>query len=181
MRTTRCGKRKWIAGRVLEGDVSIALALLEDPHRSASFGRFCCSHGSRPHADFAPNVSCGVTAVSLRDTQQWGRPHGPRAAPQLQESGGYPGAQQIHNRDLKNIFKGASIRAATAEPTFREFCPALLAKGMRPPMARLTLAREIRRHRFALRTASLSINYAPLWTNRKSHRSRASDRTMVAS
>jgi hypothetical protein len=39
------------------------------------------------------------------------------------------GLNKNHNHDLKNIFKGAAIRAA--------------AKGMNPPMARLTLARKI--------------------------------------
>src|SRR6266849_4053418 len=53
------------------------------------------------------------------------------------------GLNKNHNHDLKNIFKGAAIRAAAAEETFQEFYGALLAKGMKPPMARLTLARKI--------------------------------------
>jgi hypothetical protein len=35
------------------------------------------------------------------------------------------------------------MRAAAAEEVFQEFYAALLAKGMKPPMARLTLARKI--------------------------------------
>jgi transposase len=48
-----------------------------------------------------------------------------------------------HNPDLKNIFKGAAIRAATVPGPFQEFYAALVATGMKPTMARLTLARKI--------------------------------------
>ena len=48
-----------------------------------------------------------------------------------------------HNHDLKNIFKGAAIIAATKAGPFQEFYAALVAKGIRPEMARLTLARKI--------------------------------------
>jgi len=53
------------------------------------------------------------------------------------------GATKHHNRDLKNIFKGAAIRAAAVIGPFQEFYAALVARGMKPPMARLTLARKI--------------------------------------
>jgi transposase len=53
------------------------------------------------------------------------------------------GLNKNHNHDLKNIFKGAAIRAAAVAGPFQEFYAALLAKGMQPPMARLTLARKI--------------------------------------
>ena len=48
-----------------------------------------------------------------------------------------------HNHDLKNVFKGAATRAAAVEKPFQEFYESLLAKGLKPPMARLTLARKI--------------------------------------
>src|ERR1700726_4746871 len=48
-----------------------------------------------------------------------------------------------HNPDLKNIFKGAAIRAAVVPGPFQQFYAALLAAGMKPTMARLTLARKI--------------------------------------
>ena len=48
-----------------------------------------------------------------------------------------------HNHELKNIFKGAAIIAATKAGPFQEFYAALVAKGIRPEMARLTLARKI--------------------------------------
>jgi transposase len=53
------------------------------------------------------------------------------------------GLNRNHNHELKNIFKGAAIIAATKAGPFHEFYAALVAKGMRPEMARLTLARKI--------------------------------------
>jgi transposase len=53
------------------------------------------------------------------------------------------GLNTNHNHDLKNLFKSAAIIAAHKPGPFREFYAALLAKGIRPEMARLTLARKI--------------------------------------
>jgi transposase len=53
------------------------------------------------------------------------------------------GLNQNHNHDLKNIFKGAATRAAAVAGPFQEFHAALVARGMKPTMARLTLARKI--------------------------------------
>jgi transposase len=53
------------------------------------------------------------------------------------------GLNQNHNHDLKNLFKGAAVIASTKPGPFREFYSRLLAKGMQPEMARLTLARKI--------------------------------------
>jgi transposase len=47
------------------------------------------------------------------------------------------------NHDLKNLFKGAAVVAATKPGPFEEFYAKLLAQGMRSEMARLTLARKI--------------------------------------
>jgi transposase len=47
------------------------------------------------------------------------------------------------NHDLKNLFKGAAIVASSKPGPFQEFYAALLTKGIRPEMARLTLARKI--------------------------------------
>jgi transposase len=47
------------------------------------------------------------------------------------------------NHDLKNLFKSAATIASVKPGPFREFYTALVAKGMRPEMARLTLARKI--------------------------------------
>ena len=53
------------------------------------------------------------------------------------------GLNQNCNHDLKNLFKGAAIVASSKPGPFQEFYTALLSKGIRPEMARLTLARKI--------------------------------------
>ena len=53
------------------------------------------------------------------------------------------GLNQNHNHDLKSIFKGAANKAGSAKGPFHDFYSALLAHGMKPTMARLTLARKI--------------------------------------
>jgi transposase len=53
------------------------------------------------------------------------------------------GLNANHNHDLKNIFKGAATRAAVVSGPFQQFYATLLAGGMKPSMARLTLARKI--------------------------------------
>jgi len=44
---------------------------------------------------------------------------------------------------MKNLFKSTATAASVREGVWREFYLGLLAKGMRPEMARLTLARKI--------------------------------------
>src|SRR6516164_7998183 len=53
------------------------------------------------------------------------------------------GLNENHNHDLKDIFKGAAMRASTAAGPLHDFYENLLAKGRKPTMARLTLARKI--------------------------------------
>ena len=53
------------------------------------------------------------------------------------------GLNTNHNPDLKNIFKGAATRAAVAAGPLQEFYTALVTRGMKPHLARLTLARKI--------------------------------------
>jgi transposase len=53
------------------------------------------------------------------------------------------GLNENCNHDVKNLLKGAAIIASTKPGPFQEFYTALLAKGIRPEMARLTLARKI--------------------------------------
>ena len=48
-----------------------------------------------------------------------------------------------HNHDLKNIFKGAAPRAAATAGPLQNFYEACVARGMKPHLARLTLARKI--------------------------------------
>jgi transposase len=53
------------------------------------------------------------------------------------------GLSDNHNHDLKNLFKGAALSASSRPGPLYDFYVALLEKGMRPTMARLTLARKI--------------------------------------
>ena len=53
------------------------------------------------------------------------------------------GLNDNHNKDLKSLFKSAAISASTSPGPLRDFYVALLEKGMRPTMARLSLARKI--------------------------------------
>jgi transposase len=53
------------------------------------------------------------------------------------------GLNQNHNHEMKEIFKSAAISASCGAGPFRDFYDRLLAKGMKPEMARLTLARKV--------------------------------------
>jgi transposase len=53
------------------------------------------------------------------------------------------GLNDNHNKDLKSLFKSAAISASTRPGPLHDFYAARIAKGMRPTMARLTLARKI--------------------------------------
>ena len=53
------------------------------------------------------------------------------------------GLNKDHNHDLKGLFKATATMASMRPGPFREFYLGLLAKGMKPAMARLTLARKI--------------------------------------
>jgi transposase len=53
------------------------------------------------------------------------------------------GLNRNHNHDPKNLFKSVATVAAAKAGPFQEYYHALVAKGMRPEMARLTLARKI--------------------------------------
>src|ERR1700716_2786939 len=53
------------------------------------------------------------------------------------------GLNENHNHDLKDIFKGAATRVSSSSGPLRDFYEALLAKGRKPTMARLTLTRKI--------------------------------------
>jgi len=53
------------------------------------------------------------------------------------------GLNANHNHEMKEIFKSAATSASRCAGPLRDFYEALLAKGMKPEMARLTLARKI--------------------------------------
>ena len=48
-----------------------------------------------------------------------------------------------HNHDLKNLFKSAATTSSGSHGAFGQFYENLLIKGMKPELARLTLARKI--------------------------------------
>ena len=53
------------------------------------------------------------------------------------------GLNQNHNHAMKEIFKSAAESASRRAGPFHDFYEALLAKGMKPELARVTLARKI--------------------------------------
>jgi len=53
------------------------------------------------------------------------------------------GLNRNGNHDLKNLFKGAAVIASSKPGPFEKFYAGLVAKGMKPELARLTLARKI--------------------------------------
>jgi hypothetical protein len=53
------------------------------------------------------------------------------------------GLNDNHNKDVKYLFKGAAISASTRPGPLHDFYVARVESGMRPTMARLTLARKV--------------------------------------
>lgn len=53
------------------------------------------------------------------------------------------GLNRNHHHDVKWIFKSAAVKASSPTGPLHEFYESLLAKGMNPSLARLTLARKI--------------------------------------
>jgi transposase len=105
---------------------AVALGLLQTPHRFRTkrqlwtYSGFGIEmHSSADHRRVAGQLQRTKKHVSIR------------------------GLNENHNHDLKNLFKGAAIVASSKPGPFQEFYAALMAKGMRPEMARLTLARKI--------------------------------------
>jgi transposase len=105
---------------------ALLIAILQTPHRFrtkrqlwAYGGLAIETHSSADHRYVQGQLRPSKRPVSLR------------------------GLNRNHNHELKNIFKGAAIIAATKAGPFQEFYAALVAKGIRPEMARLTLARKI--------------------------------------
>jgi transposase len=105
---------------------ALLIAILQTPHRFrtkrqlwAYGGLAIETHSSADHRYVERQLRPAKRQVSLR------------------------GLNRNHNHELKNIFKGAAIIAATKAGPLQEFYAALVAKGIRPEMARLTLARKI--------------------------------------
>lgn len=53
------------------------------------------------------------------------------------------GLNQNHNRVVKDVFKGAATAAATRRGALQEWYAALVARGLREELARVTLARKL--------------------------------------
>ena len=80
-------------------------------------------------------------AIDMRDSAQYryvgGQLQRTKKPQQLR------GLNQNHNHHMKAIFKSAATMASSQEGPFHDFYQGLLTKGMKPAMARLTLARKI--------------------------------------
>src|SRR5262252_1369390 len=83
---------------------------------------------------------CGL-GLETHDSGEWRAVKGQLRRAKKQAT--VRGLNEDHNHDLKDIFKGAAMRASTAAGPLRDFYENLLAKGRKPTMARLTLARKI--------------------------------------
>jgi transposase len=105
---------------------AVLLGILQTPHRFRT-KRQLWSYGG-----------VGIETISRADHQVV-KGHLERKKKQVE----IRGLNRNYNHDLKYLFKGAAIVAATKPGPFAEFYAELLAKGMRQEMARLTLARKI--------------------------------------
>ena len=83
---------------------------------------------------------CGL-ALETHDSAQYHVVHG--QVERKPRSVQVRGLNWNHSHELKDVFKSAATMAAHRDGIFREFYTGLLNKGMRPEMARLTLARKI--------------------------------------
>jgi len=105
---------------------ALAVALIQTPHRFRS---------KRQRWKY-----CGL-ALETRITGEYVYVQGERRRSKKQIS--IRGLNKDHNHDLKGLFKGAATRASVIPGPFREFYQRSLAKGIKPTMVRLTLARKI--------------------------------------
>jgi len=105
---------------------ALLIALIQTPHRFRTKRQLWTYSG---------------LAIETRDSAQYhyvgGRLQRSKKPQQLR------GLNQNHNHDMKTIFKSAASMASSREGAFHDFYQGLLTKGMKPAMARLTLARKI--------------------------------------
>lgn len=104
---------------------AVLMAILQTPHRFRTkrmLWKYCgfgvVTHTSSDHRYVNGQLERSKKPVSVR------------------------GLDPNHNHDLKDLFKSAALQASRKGP-FREFYEARVAKGTRPEMAHLTLARKI--------------------------------------
>jgi len=106
--------------------VALLIALLQTPHRFRTKRQLW--------------AYCGL-ALQTRISGEYRVSGG-----QLQRSKRLPalrGLNANHNHDLKSIFKSAATHAGATSDPLSAFYEDLLAKGMKPSLARLTVARKI--------------------------------------
>ena len=106
--------------------VALLIALVQTPHRFRTKRQLW--------------AYCGL-ALQTRSSGEYRFTAG-----QLQHSNRLPalrGLNTNHNHDLKNVFKSAATHVSTSPDALGDFYRNLLAKGMKPAMARLTLARKM--------------------------------------
>lgn len=119
---------RWLQSVPFLGPIRAGLLIgrVQTPHRFRSKRQFW--------------AYCGL-ALETRDSAEYRLVHGQverKRKPALVR-----GLNWNHNHELKGLFKGAATTASACPGVFRDFYLGLLAKGMRPEMARLTLARKI--------------------------------------
>src|ERR1700674_1806758 len=102
------------------------LALMQTPHRFRSKRQLWTYSG---------------LGIETRDSAQYRYLHGQLQRRKKQQQ--IRGLNRNHNHEMKEIFKGAATRASCGVGPLRDFYVALLDKGMKAEMARLTLARKI--------------------------------------
>jgi transposase len=106
--------------------VALAIALIQTPHRFRTKRQLW--------------AYCGL-ALQTRSSGEYRYTGG-----QLQHSKKLPALRGLnvnHNHDLKHLFKSAATQASPSKDPLGDFYQNLLATGMKPPMARLTLARKM--------------------------------------
>src|SRR5216683_5872265 len=105
---------------------ALLVALLQTPHRFRTKRQLWAYSGF---------------AVETHDSGEYRYTGG-----QLQQSKRLPAIRGLnvnHNHDLKNLFKSAATQASGSSDPWADFYQNLLARGMKPAMARLTLARKM--------------------------------------
>ena len=106
--------------------VALLIALVQTPHRFRTKRQLW--------------AYCGL-ALQTRSSGEYRFTAG-----QLQHSNRLPALRGLnvnHNHDQKNVFKSAATQVSTSTDPLGDFYRSLLAKGMKPTMARLTLARKM--------------------------------------
>jgi transposase len=108
------------------------------PIRSALAGALIQTpHGFRSQRQLWTYSGLGL------ETRDSGEYHFVKGPPRRKKQVWIRGLNKDYNPDLKGLFKAAALRASVLPGPFQDFYQRSLAKGIKPTMARLTLARKI--------------------------------------